>query len=395
MAALLAVPVLAMAWCLRCIVKFRICVVGAHRFGHLALEPEMWLSNRALNSRKHGPVEVDIWSLGSRRIRSNSYLAELWSRRLRRPPSWIVGALVQAGEMLPPLALERADLSIFGPNNGLDRSPRFLPDAEQWSAKEVGELRDFNFDPLRPFVALVIRDSAHYVARGEAEHESTAILNGELERYLSACQFLVDRGLQVIRLGGPSLQRVPQLPGIFDYANSSIRSHRSDVLLALGCQFVISNQTGPDAVALAGRRPVLYIDVLRLSQFFLGTQLATWVPVTIKDLASGRPWSLRKLCSTELLQAKDPQVFLDWDVEVSKASEHEILSYVSGYHDEFTVSSSRIQGGAKRKSQLQSQACEVIGDAMGEWGSRRFGNIVALPSNTWIQANSSWWLAND
>ncbi|NCV87423.1 MAG: hypothetical protein EBW14_16535, partial [Oxalobacteraceae bacterium] len=74
-----AIPILALAWILRPVVRIRLCLVGAQRFGHLALEPEMWLaSNR---ERRRPPFVFDIWSLGSRRVQSNTFLADLWSQR--------------------------------------------------------------------------------------------------------------------------------------------------------------------------------------------------------------------------------------------------------------------------------------------------------------------------
>ena len=56
--------------------KFRIFVVGFHRFGHLALEPEVFLSQSAKSS---GIRTVDLWSLGRQYRQSNKYLAAKWS----------------------------------------------------------------------------------------------------------------------------------------------------------------------------------------------------------------------------------------------------------------------------------------------------------------------------
>jgi len=40
----MVLPVLAIAFVLRRWLKVELCVVGAHRFGHLALEPEVFLN---------------------------------------------------------------------------------------------------------------------------------------------------------------------------------------------------------------------------------------------------------------------------------------------------------------------------------------------------------------
>ena len=388
MAACLAVPVLAIAWCLRCNVRFRLCVVGAHRFGHLALEPEMWLSNKALNPRKHGPVEVDIWSLGSRRIRSNSYLAELWSRRLRRPPSWVVGALVRAGEWVPPLALERPALSIHGPRNGLDRSPRQCPDAAPFSDRERRELFEQGFDVARPYAALVVRDSAYYAARGEKEDSHLALLNADLSDFIPACRLLAASEVQVVRLGGPSHQRLPEISGCLDYANSAVRSAELDVKLPMSCRFAIATQTGPDAVALLARRPVLYVNVLRFSQFFFGTELATWFPMRFVDAERQLPWSIFKLGSSQLLSAKDPREFAESGITFVRASADEVSALVADFVDE-------LENGVDQQTiELRNKVNSALQQQMQPWGESRFGDIAARVSRQWLSINQAWWLAN-
>jgi len=381
-----AVPLLLIAWCARPLVRFRLCVVGAHRFGHLALEPEMWLLNRALKPRTNAPYEVDIWSLGSRRVQSNQYLVQLWAQRLRRPPSWFVGALVRAGEMLPALALEQAEMSIHGPRNALDNMPRQCPAAEDFTPSEIAAMRNAGFDPREPYVALVVRDASHYAARGEQEERSTALLNADLSKFSPTCEYLVASGLQVIRLGGPSPQQLVSMDGCFDYANSHIRSPQLDVKLPFNCRFAIATQTGSDAVALLGRRPVLYVDVLRLSQFFLGTRLATWFPVQFADSQGTKPWSLERWCSSSLIAAKSPAAFVESGVEFRRCTEVELRDLVEDYVDE-------LESGVNAEVlQIRGRVSASLQEATNPWGNERFGEISAPVSRRWLLDNRSWWL---
>ncbi len=253
----------------------------------------MWLANQVISPGIGRRRVIDLWSLGSRRSRSNRELADLWKLRLRPLPSWCIGALVRAGGWVPSLALERPTLSIHGPRNALDRAPRQISSPPSFSEKEVGELLEHGIDLTRPYVALVVRDSAYYSQRGEIESAQSSILNADLDKFVPACSRLVNMGYQVVRLGGPSPQKFPALPGFFDYANSRCRTPRLDVTLPSHCAFAIATQTGPDAVALLARRPVLYIDVVRFSQFFFGTSLATWVPVKFVVDNNEQPLSAR------------------------------------------------------------------------------------------------------
>lgn len=382
-----AIPLLLLAWLLRPLIKFRLCVVGSHRFGHLALEPEMRITSRP-SGRLRPPIEVDVWSLGSRRVQSNVVLGEMWSRRLRRPPSWVVGALVRAGTWVPWLALERPALSIHGPRNGLDRSPRQCPDPDPFTARERSMLLEHDFDVTRPYVALVVRDAAYYAARGEAEDPHLSLLNTDLSDFIPACRSLAASGIQVVRLGGPSKQNFPDIPGCFDYANSPVRSAELDVKLPMSCRFAIATQTGPDSVALLARRPVLYVNVLRFSQFFFGTRLATWFPVRFVEAENQRPWSLAELAASPLLSAKDPRDFAESGVVFLRASADEVSAYVADYVNELE------NGADQPTTELRANVNRALQQHMRPWGESRFGEIVAKMSRKWLVDNQSWWLRN-
>ena len=60
------------------IIKFQLCVVGFHRYGHLALEPEIFLAEQEIKkaaNASHGRV-ISIWSLGPVAKQSNRFLAK-------------------------------------------------------------------------------------------------------------------------------------------------------------------------------------------------------------------------------------------------------------------------------------------------------------------------------
>ena len=385
----LVLPLLVIARLLRPIVQFQVCVVGSQRFGHLALEPEMWLANQKICNERGRPRIVNVWSLGSRKTQSNRYLVTLWRRRIRVVPSWIVSAVLRAGEIAPRLALKRSPLSIHGPKNALDVVSQQCPAPNDFTEEEVDELQNLGVDITRPYVALVVRDSSYYAARGESEDRHMSILNADLEKFVPTCEYLVARGLQVVRLGGPSSQRLRKAPGQADYANSEIRSPELDVKLAMKCEFVIATQTGPDAVALLGRRPVLYVDVLRFSQFFFGTRLATWLPVKFFDPVVGRPWSLSELCKSPLLHAKDPKVFSESGIEFLRVDATELRESVADYADELAFG---VDEGVNR---LRESINQQLSSAMGSWGQSQFGDVTAQVSRLWLSRNMGWWVPGE
>ena len=77
-----ALLVLIVLWILRPVLKVELCIVAFHRFGHLALEPEIYLGEleirAAQRDRRRFPITVQWWSLGPKKLQANRYLATKW-----------------------------------------------------------------------------------------------------------------------------------------------------------------------------------------------------------------------------------------------------------------------------------------------------------------------------
>jgi putative glycosyltransferase (TIGR04372 family) len=250
-------------------------------------------------------------------------------------------------------------------------------------------LLEQGFDVDKPFAAVVVRDSAYYTARGEKESSDTSLLNGNMLDLIPACRYLAGVGVQVVRLGGPSQQRLPQIPGCFDYANSVIRSAELDVKLPMSCRFAISTQTGPDALVLLARRPVLYLNVLRFSQFFFGTELATWVPMRFVNTLDGQSAGLGEISRSRLLAAKNPSEFVDSHFEFVRASADEVAACVADFVDELE------NGVDPQVITVRRQVNLLLQQHMATWAQERFGDIRAKVSRRWLLDNESWWLASE
>ena len=123
------------------IIKFQLCVVGFHRYGHLALEPEIFLAEqeimKATNTSRRRVIS--IWSLGPAAKQSNRFLASKWKEALLVLPSWFVGSLHSVGSIFPILKLTEPKLSITGSMNGLDKTASHI----SFKAKDREETRLF------------------------------------------------------------------------------------------------------------------------------------------------------------------------------------------------------------------------------------------------------------
>lgn len=362
-----ALVVLALMKAIQPLVRFQLCIVGFHRYGHLALEPEIFLAEQEISraNKKSKQQVINLWSLGPKAKQSNKYLGRKWCEQLTVTPSWIVSTLHAAGECFPFLKLVEPRLSITGSMNGLDKTSPHL----SFTTAEVAEgkrcLLQIGIDPDRPYVCLIARDGGHYKSKGDTESPGYNFINFDINNFASASAVLIASGFQVVRMGSGSEQPFSRAPlGVIDYALSPHRSEFLDVYLAATCEFAVSTQTGPDAVCMLFRRPVLYIDVTRYSQFFFGSRIATWSPVRL--LRDGSVLKLSEIVGSEIAWFKDPNLFTVHGISQEKSSEVEIGRLVSLYLQNREVRASGNMEVRKR-----------VADGMGESGRLQFGEVTA------------------
>ena len=349
------------------IVRFQLCVVGFHRYGHLALEPEIFLAEQEImkaTNASHGRV-ISIWSLGPVAKQSNRFLAKKWKDELLVLPSWFVGSLHRVGLVFPFLQLKEPKLSITGSLNGLDKTDSHV----SLSAKEMEEGRkrliEIGISPDEPYVCLIVRDGGHYKSKGEIESAGYELLNFDINDFAGVAEVLIESGFQVIRMGSGSERPFASKPdGVVDYALSKYRSEFLDVYLAATCEFAVSTQTGPDSVCMLFRRPVLYVDVTRYCQFFFGSKLATWSPVRLKK--NGRILNLSEVVNAEIAWFKDPNLFSKNGISQQKSSSNELKELVLSYI--------RMRGREDGKA-LSTQL--MVSRGFGERGRLQFGEVTA------------------
>lgn len=380
----LAVPVLAVLFLLRPIFRVELCIVGAQRFGHLALEPEVFLGLRRIQTEAVGVRTIQLWSFGRPYMQSNRYLATAWKKAVRLSPGSLVGALDRGGWLFPSLALRRVPLSVFGNQNVLDRVGSVL--VKFVDGTSASTLSALGLSPKSPYVCLTVRDGAYYSRTGTVESDGYRLLNFDVSVFTMAANALTAAGYAVIRVGTPTDNKVPSDSKIIDYANSELRSEQADLALIRDCAFMISTQTGPDALALALRRPVMYVDTLRISQFFLGTKLATWNPVKFVSRSTGQQLCLEELFASNLIWMKHPDDFLHSDFDFIRSSAEEIAEMVSGYLLDR-------QGVAPIAWQsLRHATNSRMTQLLGERGQLIWGDVTAALNGRWLERNQQWFL---
>ena len=353
---------------LRPFFRVQLCIVGFHRYGHLALEPEIFLAEQELDSLEGDSSKrlVSIWSLGPKSKQANAFLASKWKQRLTVIPSWIADLLHRAGVIFPAIKLVEPQLSVTGGRNGLDKTPPHLSFSDQEVELGKSGLVRMGVNPTQPYVCLIVRDGGHYKSKGDNESAGYDLFNFDINSFAGVADVLIQNGFQVIRMGSGSEQPFSNAPaGVFDYTLSNYRSEFLDVYLAATCVFAISTQTGPDAVCMLFRRPVLYVDVTRYCQFFFGSKIATWTPVRLfKD---GKILNLSDVTNSDIAWFKDPGLFAANGISQQKSSERELSNLVALYLKNRNLPVVKPSLGQN-----------LVAEGMGERGRLQFGEVTAV-----------------
>lgn len=334
---LLALPVVFIFYLLRKYVVVEFVLPNVTLFGHLALEPEKVLSNIASHgSRSVGdPKRILIWSLGKSRDQVNKSLVKIWRRELFVLPSAVVDAMHRASKWLPNFEMKVLQFDKLHENDHVldlcDSNLKFTS-----SEIEMGEkyLRHVGIEAHTPYICLVVREAA-WAPPTTGPSSSGTLRSRSFEDFLLAAEALADLGVAVVKLGAAGTFKTAGTK-IIDYANSKDKSEFLDVYLPAHAKCVVSTMSGPDAVALVGRVPVLYVDIAQYSLCFAGTRLVTWVPARLISQKSGRAMSLSETFESGAGRFLGSSAFEQAGIKIEQSSPEQIRDYCLDFYQSLT-----------------------------------------------------------
>lgn len=372
-------------------------------FGHLALEPEKYLVAQSMrlamrevefNGDKHwsnlvaGPLGssgnkvLTLWNFGDLDAIPNKQLFEMWKRLLRVVPSFVAGTLIRAKRIAPMLNIsEYRYSSLLSVDRYLDRSVNNLRFTPEEIDQALVEMRNAGINPKIPWVCLIVR------SRNMIETDSE-LRSRSIEDFVEAAELMAANGVQVIRMGAANSSRlVTKHESIIDYANSGFRTELLDLYLLAHCAFAVSTLSGPDAVCMAFRRPVLYVDIANYALCFSGTQLTTWVPAVLSVTRTGERLTLDKAfeCGAGWFW-RDSQ-FRDAGLTVRQSSSVEIANYT------YEMIQRYVTNELMDESALQEDYRRVFAKAMGPLGLQWHGEIRSRISTNALNRDANWFLA--
>ncbi len=315
----LVLVVLGVGRLMRPYVRFRVVVMEPRFFGHLALEPEVFINEERVVSSTW-PRQVLRCTLGKASRASNSGLWRIRHNSLPTLPSWFVTSIQHWQSILKISVIEIISAD-YHRLNFLNTTEVTLPSGGCFEQRR-GELLQRFKEPHRPYVIFTVRDA-------DSDQD---LRNREIRDFEPAMLALTDNGFNVIRLTSKTNDRVSVVDSnILDFQTQIDGRELDELALVSNASFIVSSTTGIDCLALAYRRPVLYIDAARFFYMFLGTELATVHMPRFVSVESEKLITLSELLMLDLGWVKHSSSFFENGVQVLKSSPEEIQASVTQY----------------------------------------------------------------
>lgn len=239
--------------------------VNTSRIGHLAAEVDAFLKDRAL-----GNLASRKWFLlASKNHVANAALLEYWAEKVpivRNPVACaVLSSMSRHGLMSQKvshyvLAL-RGTAAYYSIQAAWGNRPPVLMLSQNHRERGREFLRDTGLPPSAWFVAVHVRE-AGFSEIDEAAHSHR---NGSIDRLLPAIHEIRRRGGWVIRMGDPTMRKIPPLDGLVDYAHHPSRSDWMDVFLCAECRFFLGNSSGLFAMSTAFGVPCALANMIPTS----------------------------------------------------------------------------------------------------------------------------------
>ncbi|MFM9970238.1 MAG: TIGR04372 family glycosyltransferase [Burkholderiales bacterium] len=220
--------------------------VFTHRIGHLAAEPDCFLKKVRLGQIKGD--EKKYFLLAPPAKVANRCLLGYWRNHfaiVSNPVLCLILEIMSYGFLLrnevSSYVLSIGDSAeYFSINSDWGTRPPVLQfEASEKSKMELA-LRRLGMPDHAWFVCVHAREGG-YSPTDEAVH---SYRNMDIDTYVPGMLEIVRRGGWCIRMGDPSMKRLPPMHGVIDYAHDPIRSPELDVFFCAQCRFFLGNTSG-------------------------------------------------------------------------------------------------------------------------------------------------------
>jgi putative glycosyltransferase (TIGR04372 family) len=143
------------------------------------------------------------------------------------------------------------------------------------------------------FVCLHVRETGFH---GRSDHTPR---NAAISGYFQAVETITRQGGWVIRMGDPSMSRLPAMERVIDYAHSDLKSPAMDVFLCAKCRCYVGTNSGLGHVPYTFGTPTVMTNWITAGGLPCFPRNGIYLPKLIYSAAGQRLLSFRELLAPE------------------------------------------------------------------------------------------------
>lgn len=281
---------------LRPLVLIRFGKLTSERIGHFIHDIEFYLCEREVGRQE--AKALDLFCFGN--FVSNSQIKIMCKRTL--PTFGFVKYMHRVNRMFPGSQVHTVSLNNDGKESCRDihgllqRTKVHLTLTPEEERRGQAALRQWGVPEGARFVCFHARDSAYLNAIMPRENWSyNDYRDSNIHQYIPAVEALSKREIYSFRMGAVVKEKIlSDNPKIIDYANQG-RTDFLDIYLSARCYFFLASSSGIDSVAMANRRPIVYVNVIPFEYLMSWDPQNVILPKKIWDLKSERFLTFREI----------------------------------------------------------------------------------------------------
>lgn len=308
-------------------VGFRRVTVFTDRIGHLAAEIDCFLKERAL-----GRLPNRHWFVLAPPHRvANRHLLEYWAKHIPVISSPMLCGLLRV--------MSWRWLMLFDVSHYIlstNKTAKYCSVVAEWGSRKpilelTAEDRERGWTVLGEmgvpqdawFVCFHAREGG-FSPVDEILHSHR---NSDVLRLVPAMKFIASRGGWSVRMGDPTMKRLPPLPRVVDYAHHPLRSEWMDVFLCASCRLFVGSSSGLFIVSDVFGVPCALVNMVPLSTLGFSPRDVS-IPKLLRRRGNTDYIRFEEAFDTTLANYRLAKLYEDAGIELEESSPEDILDLV-------------------------------------------------------------------
>lgn len=348
------------------------------RIGHTAEEPDLFVKAGLLGMR---PSYKAVVLAPARKIANRSLLS-YWTKYLTVVTNPILVRLLWPFERFSLLEYNSSQLR-FPDGRILDSTTAIYAVQRSYEAKFAGRplltLRDADRARGRRclenmgvpgdgwFICLHVRESGYLPHLDYHSYRDV-----DVSTYFRAVEWIVGHGGWVIRMGDPTMTKLPPMKQVIDYAHSELRCDWMDVFCLASCKFFLGTTSGPFVASSVFGVPCATANFVPMGYGPYSSR-DIFIPKLYASVDDNRCLAFREVLATPLRRLFRTEEFQQHRIKLIDNSPEDILDLTKELFE-------RMEGDASytdEDERLQTRFRELMRlDPMYETGSRVGRNFL-------------------